>query len=53
MVGACTIWGLSPVYYKLLDHIPPLEVLAHRTLWSFVFFAGVLLFQGRLRQMVG
>ena len=25
MVAACTIWGLSALYYKLLDHIPPLE----------------------------
>lgn len=48
MVGACVIWGLSPLYYKLLAHIPPIEVLAHRTLWSAVIFAGVLLLQGRL-----
>lgn len=48
MIGACTIWGLSPIYYKALDHVPPLEVLAHRTLWSFLFFAGILAAQGRL-----
>ncbi len=51
MLGACTIWGLSPLYYKLLAHVPPLEVLSHRTLWSLVFFAGVLLVQGRLAQI--
>ncbi len=51
MVAACTIWGLSPLYYKLLDHIAPIEVLAHRTLWSLVFFAGVLMLQGRLGQV--
>ena len=49
MVSACTIWGLTPLYYKLLTHVPPFEVLAHRTLWSLVFFAGVLTLQGRLR----
>lgn len=48
LLGACTVWGLSPLYYKLLAHIPPLEVLSHRTLWSFVFFALVLLVQRRL-----
>ncbi|SFQ61512.1 chloramphenicol-sensitive protein RarD [Roseivivax halotolerans] len=48
MIGACSIWGLSPLYYKLLADVPPLEVLAHRTLWSMLFFAGVLLVQGRL-----
>ena len=48
MVGACMIWGLSPLYYKLLSHVPALEVLSHRTLWSVVFFLALLLVQGRL-----
>ena len=48
MLAACTIWGLSAIYYKLLVHVPPLEVLAHRTLWSCVFFAAILMLQGRL-----
>ncbi|MEY8838527.1 EamA family transporter RarD [Cribrihabitans sp. XS_ASV171] len=48
MIGACTIWGLSPIYYKLLAHIPAPEVMAHRITWSLVFFAGVLAVQGRL-----
>jgi chloramphenicol-sensitive protein RarD len=51
MVVACTVWGLSPLYYKLLTHIPPIEVLAHRTLWSVLFFALVLALQGRLGQL--
>ncbi|MFD1508695.1 EamA family transporter RarD [Lacimonas salitolerans] len=51
MVVCCTVWGLSPLYYKLLAHIPPIEVLAHRTLWSLVFFALVLTVQGRLGQL--
>ena len=51
MVAACTIWGLSPLFYKLLAHIPPIEILAHRTLWSLVFFAGVLGVQRRLGEM--
>ena len=48
MVATCTVWGLSGIYYKLLDHIQPIEILAHRTLWSCAFFAFVLLLQGRL-----
>ncbi|SNR26929.1 EamA family transporter RarD [Puniceibacterium sediminis] len=51
MVTSCTVWGLSPLYYKLLAHVPPLEVLSHRTLWSAVFFTVVLLFQGRLGRL--
>ncbi|SEQ66249.1 chloramphenicol-sensitive protein RarD [Thalassovita taeanensis] len=48
MIACCTVWGLSPLYYKMLAHIPPLEVLSHRTLWSLVFFAVVLAVQGRM-----
>jgi len=51
MIGACTIWGLSPLYYKELAHVPPQEVLAHRGLWSLVFFGAVLALQGRLREI--
>ncbi|KFE36962.1 EamA family transporter RarD [Thioclava atlantica] len=48
MVTACVIWGLSGLYYKMLDAVPPIEVLAHRTLWSFLFFAVILAVKGRL-----
>ncbi|MGY9046604.1 hypothetical protein P775_27415 [Puniceibacterium antarcticum] len=51
MVACCTIWGLSPLYYKLLSHVPPLEVLSHRTLWSAAFFTLVLLFQGKITRL--
>ena len=44
---ACFIWGLSPLYYDLLSHIPTTEVLAHRTLWSFVLFAFIIGFSQR------
>ena len=53
MIGSCTIWGLSPLIYKQLSHVPALEVLAHRTLWSFVFFVILLSVQGRLGQVRG
>lgn len=51
MIGAATVWGLSPLYYRELTHIAPLHILAHRALWSLVFFAGLLAVQGRLREM--
>ena len=34
MVGATVTWGVSPLYYSLLSHIPPLEVVVHRIVWS-------------------
>ncbi|MCL3882893.1 EamA family transporter RarD [Marivita sp. GX14005] len=48
LVTACVTWGLSSIFYKALSDVPPAEVLAHRTLWSLVFFSGVLMVQGRL-----
>ena len=48
MCFACTIWGLSGIYYDQLSHIPPAEVLAHRSLWAMIFFSLVLLSQRRV-----
>jgi chloramphenicol-sensitive protein RarD len=39
---AYVIWGLFPLYFKLLSDIAPLEVLVHRVLWSLLFLLGVL-----------
>jgi len=41
-VGAYGLWGLIPLYFKLVADIAPVEVLAHRMLWSFVVLAVVL-----------
>ena len=51
MVTSCVVWGLSPLYYKLLEHVPPAELLSHRTLWSVIFFAVLLAVQGRLAEL--
>jgi chloramphenicol-sensitive protein RarD len=48
---ACIIWGLSALYYKLIAHVPPLEVLSHRTLWSLVFFVLILGVRGRFGEV--
>lgn len=52
IISAGLIWGLAPIYYKLLVHVPPLEVVSHRTLWSFLTFAIVLLMQRRLGELM-
>jgi chloramphenicol-sensitive protein RarD len=51
MACACVIWGLSPIFYRLLADVPPLELLSHRTVWSLITFALVLLLQGRFREL--
>jgi len=51
LILTCTIWGLSGLFYKQLTHVPPLEVLSHRTVWSLVFFGIVIALQGRLSEV--
>ena len=52
VLASCTVWGLSPLYYKALSDVAPLEVLSHRTLWSLFIFGGVLLVQGQGRALI-
>jgi len=30
-------WGLFPLYFHALDEVPPLQILAHRMVWSLAF----------------
>ena len=34
-VGAYVLWGVLAVYWKLLSDVPPVQIVAHRVLWSF------------------
>lgn len=31
------MWGLAPIYFKLLQHISAFEILMHRVVWSVLF----------------
>lgn len=42
-VGAYAAWGLIPVYFKWLGHVPALQVIGHRILWSCLMLCLVLL----------
>ena len=39
---AYLMWGVFPLYFKQVQGVAPLEVLANRMLWSLVFVAGLL-----------
>ena len=45
---AFSAWGFLPIYWKLLDTVPSLEILAHRMVWSVLFLMGLLAVQKRL-----
>ncbi|CAB4584162.1 MAG: EamA family transporter RarD [Actinobacteria bacterium] len=36
-LSSYTLWGLFPLYWPLLKPATPLEMVSHRSVWSFVF----------------
>lgn len=46
-ITAMIMWGMFPIYWKWLDGVGTLEVLAHRTIWCALFTWLVLLWQRR------
>ena len=46
-------WGLFPLYWALLVHVPAFEVLLHRMLWSAPVLLLLVLFSSRRRLQVG
>lgn len=40
--GAFALWGLYPFYFKALAHVPPLEIVVHRVVWSTLLLALLL-----------
>ena len=41
-LGAYLLWGFFPAFWKLLQHVPAIQLLAHRMVWS-VGFVAILL----------
>ncbi len=49
--AAYFMWGVLPLYLKLLSHIPAVEVVAHRVVWSVPVAGAVLWLLGRTRDV--
>ncbi|WP_422475010.1 EamA family transporter RarD [Endozoicomonas sp. ALB032] len=50
-IMAFTIWGLVPIYFKALEHVPPLEVLGHRVFWSALLLLALLKITGTISEL--
>ncbi|RSD32195.1 EamA family transporter RarD [Vibrio pectenicida] len=48
-IGAYTMWGIAPIYFKAISQVSPLEILSHRVVWSFVLLTVLLHFGRRWR----
>jgi chloramphenicol-sensitive protein RarD len=44
---AYTLWGVFPVYFKWVDTVLSLEVLAHRVIWAVPFGALIIALRGQ------
>ncbi len=47
-VGAFFLWGIFPIYWKAFDAVAPVDLVAHRVVWSLVFVLFVLPLRGRM-----
>jgi chloramphenicol-sensitive protein RarD len=52
---AYALWGVLPIYFKLLEDMPAVDIVAHRVLWSLPFLGLLTIVtraQGKLRAAV-
>ena len=52
-VAAFLLWGTFPAFFGLLDFADPVEILAHRVVWTLLLMLIVLAFAGRLGSLRG
>jgi chloramphenicol-sensitive protein RarD len=52
-VAGYLLWGLFPFYFVLLDTVPPIEVVAHRVIWSLIVVVLILLVGKQWRAFTG
>lgn len=50
-ITAYVLWGFLPLYMKGVSHVPSVEVVAHRVIWSVPIAAAVLIAMGRTREL--
>jgi len=50
-LAAYSIWGFAPLYFKTVAHVAPLELIAHRVVWSVLLLLAVLSVTRQLNQL--
>ena len=51
-VGAYLSWGLLPIYWRLLQQLPAMEILVQRIVWSALFVLVLMTYQKRWPEFV-
>ncbi|MCC5465789.1 EamA family transporter RarD [Pelosinus baikalensis] len=50
-IGAYFLWGILPIYWKLVSNVSAQEVIAHRVFWSLLFMLAVVILMNRKKQL--
>ena len=50
-LAANMFWGIVPIYFKWIDHVSPLEILAHRIVWALILLICILAYTGDLKEL--
>lgn len=51
-IATFMMWGLFPIYFKLLENVPATEVLAHRVVWSLLFLFMIIAYRKRIKNII-
>lgn len=51
-VGAYGLWGLLPLFFRLLHHVDPVEIVTQRILWSLLLILVILGARGALAPLL-
>ncbi len=43
-IGAYVFWGFFPIYWKFLHHVPAIQLIGHRIIWSCLLLIAVIFF---------
>lgn len=50
-VGCYTIWGVMPIYMRLLKTVPATQIVTHRIVWSCIILLALLHFKKSLKHL--
>ncbi|NNE58678.1 MAG: EamA family transporter RarD [Hellea sp.] len=51
-ITAYMIWGIFPIYFKITQEIPAMEILTHRIFWSVPFGLLILIFRCQIKDVL-
>jgi chloramphenicol-sensitive protein RarD len=50
-LSAYSMWGIAPIYFKLLTTVPALEIVMHRVVWSVLVLCVLLVVRKKFSQV--